>query len=115
MLPLADLLAFLDRLDEPLDLSIRVRGRVITLKVIESGTVGFVPNPFQRGILEALKGKALRTEPLGDAVKDRRRLFKHPGGLKELREQGLVDHHNRIGYFRPDAPPPALVEAEEPA
>jgi len=36
-------------------------------------------------------------------VGDRRRLFK-AGGLKELKEIGLVAHHRRLGYYRPDAP-----------
>ncbi|HEY7427447.1 MAG TPA: hypothetical protein VH682_24650 [Gemmataceae bacterium] len=69
---------------------------------------GFVPTPFQEGILDALEGKALRSDPLGAAVGDKRRLYRHPGGLQELREEGLVDHHARLGYFRPDAPPPEL-------
>jgi hypothetical protein len=64
----------------------------------------FVPNPFQHRILEALDGRALRTDALGDAVDDRRRLFR-PGGLKELQAEGLVNHHDRLGYYRPGAPP----------
>ncbi len=72
--------------------------------------VPFVLTPFQQAILDALEGKALRTDALGAAVGDRSRLFK-PHGLKELRERGLVDHHDRLGYCRPDAPPPELDEA----
>ena len=60
----------------------------------------FVPTPFQKGILDALDGKALRTDSLGNKVGDRRRLFKQ-GGLKELRERGLVGHHDRLGYYSP--------------
>lgn len=68
----------------------------------------FSTNSFQRGILAALDGKALRTDKLGDAVGDRRRLYRNPGGLKELEEQGLVKKHERLGYYRPDSPPPEL-------
>lgn len=67
----------------------------------------FVPNPFQRGVLKVLEGRAMRTDQLGDAVGNRNRLFK-PGGLKELRDAGMVNSHPQLGYFRPDAPPPEL-------
>lgn len=66
--------------------------------------------PFQRGILQALQGRALRTDALAAEVGDRSRLFR-PGGLAELRDRGLVDHHPRLGYYRPDALPPELTEA----
>ena len=46
-------------------------------------------------------------DALGAAVGDRSRLYK-PGGLKELREQGMVDHNARLGFFRPDCPPQDL-------
>lgn len=68
----------------------------------------FVPTPFQQDILDALEGKALRTDALAAKVGDRSRLFRHPGGLKELQEQGLVAHHKRLGFYRPDAPPEEL-------
>jgi hypothetical protein len=70
----------------------------------------FVPNAFQRGILASLEGKALRTDALGHAVRGRSRLFNDPGGLPELQDQGLVCHHRRVGYYRPDAPPEHLKE-----
>lgn len=73
-----------------------------------SNPAQFVPTPFQKGILKALDGKALRTEALADAVGNRSRLFRHPGGLKELRERGLVSHHQRLGYYRADALPPEM-------
>jgi hypothetical protein len=70
----------------------------------------FVPTPLQEGILEALKGKALRTDALANKVGcHRNQLFQRPGGLHELREHGMVDNHHRIGYYRPDAPPPELA------
>jgi hypothetical protein len=75
--------------------------------------VPFIPSPFQQGILDALDGKALRTDALGAAVGDQRRLFRPRGGLQELREHGLVDHHERLGFFRPDAPPPKLLAAQQ--
>ena len=67
----------------------------------------WVPTPFQTAILNALEGKALKTDALGNATGDRRRLFK-PGGIKELKTLAKVRHHRRLGYYRPDAPPPAL-------
>lgn len=65
----------------------------------------FVPSAFQCAILRALDCRALRTDELGRIVGDRRRLFRHPGGLPELQDEGLVAHHRRIGYYRPDAKP----------
>jgi hypothetical protein len=78
----------------------------------------FVPTPFQQGILEALEGKALRTDALGAAVGDRSRLFRRHARtgqtpLQELQALGLVSHHSRLGYFRPDAPPPQLAQEGE--
>jgi hypothetical protein len=70
----------------------------------------FVPNAFQEAILSALEGKALRTDALGAAAGDRSRLFRNPGGLKELQEQGLVQHHKRLGFYRPDCPPEDLAD-----
>ncbi len=70
----------------------------------------FIPTAFQTAILDALDGRALRTEALAAAVGgDRRRLFRKPGGLTELREKGMVDQHPRLGYFRPDSPPEELA------
>lgn len=72
----------------------------------------FVPTPFQKGILQALNGQALRTDDLAHKVGNRRKLFIHPGGLRELQDHSLVAHHKRLGYYRPDAPPPVLQDAE---
>ena len=41
----------------------------------------FVPSPFQEAILEALDGKALKTQALGAAAGDKSRLYK-PHGLQ---------------------------------
>jgi hypothetical protein len=68
----------------------------------------FIPTPFQKGILAALDGTALRTDALGRAVGSRRKLFIDPGGIKELQQHDLVRHHGRLGYYRPDKPPPAV-------
>ena len=75
--------------------------------------IKFVPNAFQRGILEALKGKALRTDELARRVGDRRRLFRPTGGLSELQDEGLVKHTRRVGYYRPDEPPPEVSDEPE--
>jgi len=69
----------------------------------------FIPTDFQRDILLALKNKSLRTDAIAHKLNcGRSRLFADPGGLPELQEQGMVSHHKRIGYYRPDAPPPEL-------
>lgn len=74
----------------------------------EVGSEPFVPTPYQEAILVALEGKALRTDALANVVGDRSRLFRHPGGLRELQAHGLVAHHKRLGFYRPDVPPEAL-------
>jgi hypothetical protein len=37
--------------------------------------------------------------------------FRNPGGIQELREQGLVAHNSRLGYYSLLAPPPKLAFA----
>ncbi len=73
----------------------------------------FIPTVFQQAILDALEGKALRTDALGLAVGDRGRLYK-PGGLKELIKEGLIGHHKRLGYYSTAAPPPELEDNPHP-
>lgn len=67
----------------------------------------FVPTDLQRAILRCLDGKALKVQAIATTVcnGERTRLYK-PGGIKELKDAGLVDHKHQVGYFRPDAPPP---------
>jgi hypothetical protein len=72
----------------------------------------FLPTPTQQDILAALDGRALRTDALAHRADcNRRSLFHDPGGLPELQRRGLVAHHRRIGFYRPDAPPPELGRA----
>jgi hypothetical protein len=73
---------------------------------IDEPTSRFVPNRFQSDILKALKYRALTKADLAAEVcgGEGTRLYR-PGGIKELRAEGLVDHKPRLGYFRPDAPP----------
>lgn len=68
----------------------------------------FIPNAFQKGILDALANKAMRTDALANKVGSRSRLFDEDG-LPELVDEGLVCHHKRIGYYRPDAPPAEML------
>jgi hypothetical protein len=71
----------------------------------------FIPTDSQSSILTALEGRALTTDALANrAGIDRSTLFRRPGGLHELRELGLVSHRDRLGFYRPDMPPPGLDE-----
>jgi hypothetical protein len=88
------------------------KGRIKLVEILSGvDPAAFVLTPFQQDILDALDGKALRTDALGHAVGDRSRLFRRPGGIHELRERGFVHHHHRLGFYRPDAPPPELCPA----
>lgn len=101
-----------DGIDDPAYFTIprSARPSIIHLQDGEERDEIFVPDPFQTAILTALEGKALRTDALASVVGDRSRLFRKPtGGIPELRKEGLVDHHSRLGYYRPDAPPPELA------
>lgn len=69
----------------------------------------FIPNAVQKAILKALEGKALRSTALARIVGDSGRLFRKPGGMQELRDRGLVAWHQRLGFYRPDAPPKELM------
>ena len=73
----------------------------------------FVPNDFQRSILDALEGRALKVDALADKVcgGDRTRLYKS-GGLNELYEAGKVCNKPRLGCYRPDALPVAIGSAQ---
>jgi hypothetical protein len=69
----------------------------------------FIPNAVQDAVLGALDGRALRTDALAREAKvERSQMFKKPGGLAELTENGLLERHPRMGYYRPDSPPPKL-------
>lgn len=66
----------------------------------------FIPTQAQQDILEALDGKALTGDALAAKLDvDRRGVMR---SLAELREHGLVENRQRVGYYRPDAPPPEL-------
>lgn len=76
----------------------------------EDRVEAFIAGTEQLRILAALDGIALRTDALAEIAKvDRRKLFNRgstKGLLMELIDQDLVRHHTRLGYYRPDAPPP---------
>ena len=73
----------------------------------------FEPNEMQAAILESLAGVAMRTDALADATGyNRCSLFRKPGGVAELQEQGLICHSKAAGYYRPDAPPENLSNFE---
>jgi hypothetical protein len=69
----------------------------------------FVPLPFQRRILNELKYKSLTADRLQEHLAcDRKSLYVR--GLRELTRHGLVVPSRRIGYYRPDFPPPEFAE-----
>lgn len=79
----------------------------------------FVPLPAHKAILGALDGRALRTDALAAEAKlERRSLFDRKrknktticGYLSELKDRKLVLKHTRLGYYRPDRPPPELKQ-----
>jgi len=83
----------------------------------DNDTEPFVLLPQHRSILDALNGKALRSECLAHTANlDKRSLFNRKrktgkiklGLIPELTKHGLIRHHDRLGYYRPDAPPPEL-------
>ena len=74
----------------------------------------FTPTDAQQAMLDALAGRILTTDAWAHAADvDRRTLFKHPGGKRELEEQGLIKHIKGRGFYRPDEPPEDLENTEE--
>ena len=71
----------------------------------------FVPTPLQERILKALDGKALKKQKLADEVcNGEGTTLYRPGGIKELRDLGLVNHKPGVGYYRPNKPPPNAMQ-----
>ncbi len=76
----------------------------------------FLPNEVQAVILQSLEGKYMRSDTLAAAINTalgiedgRKRLFKKPGGIQELADQGLVKNHPRRGYYSVASPPDELT------
>lgn len=86
------------------------RNRAGALADQVSSKTTFVPTHLQRQILDALNGRGLRKDLLAAEVcaGDAPRLYK-PGGLKELKDLGLVENKRGVGYYRTDAPPPNSI------
>ncbi len=73
----------------------------------------FIPTRFQQRILDKLGYTALTADELqAELDVDRSRLYRD--GLRELKREGLVKNHRRVGYYRPDAPPPEYPQLAEP-
>lgn len=95
---LTDLRAEQDRID----LAAKITAKITPLPP------AFVPNERQKAILELLNGRAKKLDQLalalgvaGETLSGRY--------LNELKAQGKVIHNRRIGYYRPDSPPPGLT------
>jgi hypothetical protein len=66
--------------------------------------------PNQRAILDALDGQAMKTSKLSRVTKiDRSKLFRRQC-LAGLKESGRVRNIRGLGFYRPDRPPPDLLE-----
>jgi hypothetical protein len=77
--------------------------------VIDRTEPGFVPTPVQAAILKVLDGRALRQAELERETGYDRRQLQRETGLGRLRGRGMVRLNRRIGFYRPDAPPPGFV------
>jgi hypothetical protein len=70
---------------------------------------GFVLNDVQQSIMRALDGQAFKKEALAVACDcEPSRLY--AAGIKELMDLDIVRNKPRIGYYRPDAPPPMSLD-----
>lgn len=90
-----------------------LRHGLLALAAIIRDSVGpFVPNAFQKQILAALDGRALKKMDLAKEVcggECNGNLLYRPGGIRELRDRGSVKWKSRLGFYRPDRPPPGTV------
>lgn len=73
----------------------------------------FIPGPVQEDILDALDCVAMKTAELAAKVGGKDKLFRRPGGIQELKALGLVVLDSKVGYYRPDAPPPGVTLPED--
>jgi hypothetical protein len=69
---------------------------------------GFLPTERQLRILDLLNGRAKKLAQLANALGVRESTLSGRD-LKELKERGRIRHNKRVGYWRPDAPPPHLA------
>jgi hypothetical protein len=68
----------------------------------------FIPTERQQKILDILNGKSKKLDQLAELLKVVPTTLSGRD-LKELKEAGRVRHCKRVGYYRPDAPPPDLT------
>lgn len=78
----------------------------------------FEPNDTQLKILQALEFQALKPTPLGEAIGERRDLYRKSArsgltNIEELRRHGLVKISKEHGFYRPDMPPEELLDPGE--
>jgi hypothetical protein len=90
-----------------------VRAGLLALATVIRESVGpFVPTDFQKQILKVLEGRALKKMGLAREVcggVDNGNLLYRAHGLKELEAHGRVKWKTKLGYYRPDAPPPGAM------
>ena len=89
-----------------------VNALLVEPQVPEEATaaVSLVLNDTCLGILKALDGRAMRVEELAKTVTGGETTRLYRDGLKTiLKANGMIVYDSKIGYFRPDAPPPERV------
>ena len=87
-------------------------GLLVLARIIRNSVGPLVPTPFQLTILKALNGRALKKMDLAREVcggEGNGNLLYREGGIRELRNRGLVTHKHGPGFYRPDAPPPNAI------
>jgi hypothetical protein len=68
----------------------------------------FIPSKREQLILDNLNGKSKKLDQLAALLKVAPATLSGRD-LKRLKEAGRVRHQKRVGYYRPDAPPPSLT------
>jgi hypothetical protein len=89
-------------------LSVEGRQRLELHRLWQTDAREFIPTQRQQQILDLLNGHAKKLAQLAN------KLGVQPStlsgrDLKELKLRGRVRHDKRVGYWRPDAPPPHLA------
>jgi hypothetical protein len=84
------------------------RNRLDVHRLWQTDGGDFIPTRRQQRILDLLNGQAKKLAQLADTLGVQPSTLSGRD-LKELKERGRIRHDKRVGYWRPDAPPPHLA------